>query len=191
MSQAFEILCIHGEDRKLIFFFEQTMNLQEFKEEICRNFGINGEIKLVHNDLNAEITSKLSSKPNLWIRIIILGQIQAQNENPNLYSQNRNDRLLEQESNRNEIIIPYDELLEKKFKKKELLDDLNLWANPKRFHLYFSEGPKEMKKRIKRTLSCIEKDCKYKLMMISEDQNDNFVVYEKLSKKYTAHSKFI
>ena len=48
-----------------------------------------------------------------------------------------------------------------------------------------------MKKRIKRTLSCIEKDCKYELMIISEDQNDNFVVYEKLSKKYTAHSKFI
>ena len=118
MSQAFEILCIHGEDRKLIFFFEQTMNLQEFKEEICRNFGINGEIKLVHNDLNAEITSKLSLKPNLWIRIIILGQIQAQNENPNLYSQNRNERLLERESNRNEIIIPYDELLEKKIQEE-------------------------------------------------------------------------
>ena len=187
MSEYFEVLCIYGDDRKLIIF-KHTMN---FKEKLCRKFGINSIIKLIHNDLNAEITSKLSIKPNMSFRIIV-EEIQVQNKDTNLlYLGMGHQRQMEiANENQNNQVVYYNELVGRKFK-KEFIDELNVWANSKEFHLIFSEGPKKLKKEIKRTLSCINKGCNYKLIMKSDDQNDNFEVYGKLSKKYMEHSKLI
>jgi len=91
MNEDFEVLCIYGDDRKLIIF-KHTMNLTELKEKLCRKFGINGIIKLKHNDLNAEITLKLLIKPNMSFRIIA-EEIQVQNKDTNLlYSGMRHQR---------------------------------------------------------------------------------------------------
>lgn len=183
MSQDFQVLCIYHNDRKLVIF-EHWMSLEDFKKKLSHMFQIqNKTIKLIHIDFDAEITATLSIKENTKIQIVT-EEVQVLNEVrvplPRSEISNPSDPL----------DISFQQLIGKNYNKEALLEQINEWAHSKRFHLYFSEGQKSLAKGFKRTLSCTQSQCHYKLIMTSDEEGKNFSVYEKLSKKYTKHSKF-
>ena len=187
MNQHIETLCIYGDNRKLIIF-KPHKTFEQFKEKIRRKFEMmNNDIKLIDVRQKAEITSKKSLKENIQIQIFAL-------ENLNLSEdQNHNENLLStpiQDSTEDPLNISFQELIGKKFRNDKLLDSINAWANPKKFHLVLSEGAKKLKKGIKRTLSCHIKGCQYKILLKSDLEGENFEIDQKLSCKYKKHSKF-
>ena len=129
---------------------------------------------------NAEITSVLSFKEDNEIRIEI-------SQDEPVIQREMNEIILNEHSNSSKN-ISYDELLNKSFAEKDLLVKVNDWAITKKFKLYFSEGPKNMKKGTKRSLSCCVSSCSYKIIFINSKTNNQYRVYQTLSKKYTSHS---
>ena len=87
--------------------------------------------------------------------------------------------------------IKFDDLLGKKYQGSNLIEEVNKWANLKGFHLIYCEGEQKLKKTLKRTLKCREKACNYKILFKSDENEKNFQIYQKLSVRYTKHSKII
>jgi len=85
--------------------------------------------------------------------------------------------------------IEYSDLIGKKFKDENFLEELNKWALCHKFKLRLSEGIKKVSKGYKRTLICNTVSCDDKIVFLSENGVDAFQVYEKLSQKYKTHSK--
>ncbi len=56
--------------------------------------------------------------------------------------------------------------------------ELNQWAGEKRFRLKLSEGIKKLKKSHKKTVACVEKHCKFKMILSSEDNIFKFQTEE-------------
>jgi len=181
MSLDIPLCIVSGEVRKLVLY-ENPLSLLEFQEVLKKEFKIPNQstIKLIDSNRNAEITSVKLFNSNHDILIISQNGKEDNLDEPNL---DLNDL---QNSNN----IEFKELINKKYKEEDLLYQLNVWANKKKFKLYISEGIKERKDGFKITLSCNHKNCKYRLIFLSTCEGGReFKVDSKLSAKYTNHSK--
>jgi len=178
-------LCISYENRcKLVFFQSGTTTLLQFKDYLKKEFKIEaGDLILFDLKRNAEITSTKSFKEENPITIQIIPEDPIASTVVNV----GNDNILELSSN--SINVEFNSLIGKKFSEDNLLIELNNWANQKKFKLAYSEGAKKTKTGIKRTLVCHISKCPYKIVVVSENEGQDYLVYEKITRKYTQHSK--
>ena len=184
MNQSLELIIAYKNQRKLIVF-ERDTSFSAFKIMLKTFFSIsNQEIMLIDINRNAEITSVYSFREGKEI------EIQGLEDNP-INERMPDENFLLQQNNAESIEIRYADLIEKTFTHDELLEKVNEWAIPKKFKLYYSEGAKETKKGVKRTLACQITTCKYRIVFKSNNNDDNFKIYEKLSQKYMTHSNFL
>jgi len=182
MNQYLELCIQYEQDRKLIIF-DNKMTFLEFKEDLKKEFKIGPkDIKLIDIKRNAEITSAHSLKEENEIELSIKEAELVNSDEKEIEKKLFADT---QES----YEINFDDLTQKLFQEKSLVDELNKWANYHGFHLIVCEGKQLLKNSTKRTLKCNIKDCQYKIIFKSDDKNgNNYQVCEKLSQKYTKHS---
>lgn len=176
-------LCIDYEgSHKLIIFYHNT-SFEDFKHYLKTLFGIqNKDIKLIDKKRNAEIISSLSFKEEYEILLFPI-DVEVINSNEEVYSQQDVSNASE-----NNNYVEFNDLIGKKFQENELQYKLNKWANGKCFRLVYCEGKQTLKTETKRSLKCNIKGCEYKLILKSDENGDNYQIYEKLSKKYILHS---
>ena len=180
MNKDLELCISHENNRKLIIF-EPTTTLDDFKKMLKEQFLISfDDFELLDMRRNAQITSTKSFKEENEIAIQVKGN---QSESQELQASQ-----VHQNSNLNDRDVDFELLLEERFKEDTMLDEMNIWSNELGFKLILSEGAKQMKDGVKKTLICHVKDCTYRLY-VKSDKNERFYqVYEKLSRKYTQHS---
>jgi len=143
MNPELELCFVYGNVRKLIIFHFNTP-FSEFKELLKAEFRIpNRIIILIDQHRNAEITSAKSFKEEHEILIVPEEEPEGSIDNQAEPETISNNDFNNTDSGH---IINFEDLENKTFQKKTLLDKLNLWTNEKNFKLYVSEGTKKLKK---------------------------------------------
>jgi len=179
------------EDQCKLFMYEVGMPLNEALELLKRIFFIAQDllIKLIDIRKEAEITSEKSFREDRPLRIVTYASKPVNSSQGNHSSQSDQE---DHQANKNSLHqIRFDELLTRSFQDRNILDEINKWALNYKFKLRFGEGKKNLKKKYKLTLVCSTNNCPYKLIFNSEVFNEGYKVVEKLSKKYSQHSKFL
>ena len=180
MNETKEV-CIAYENLKKLIIYEPQMDMNAFKAHLQSHFRLsNKEIILTDTKRDAEITSVLSLKSDNEVRILISGENHDKSDD-----ENKVPSSIQAEKDN----ICFNMLIGKKYYAEDLLEELNEWAEPQKFKLVYSEGPKKLKNAIKRTLSCFKKNCDYRLVFLSDENGENFEIFPKLSQKYSTHSK--
>jgi len=137
MSNAIELCISYENERKLVFFQPETQ-LGCFVTSLEEIFGLlDKEIKLYDVNKNAEITSSLSFKMDNEIKIVVVGEKSLDNPFESVP--------VIESSIVQTTTISFEDILSKKFDEEELLNEVNVWANAKRFNLMASEGFKTLK----------------------------------------------
>jgi len=178
-------LCVEFQRTRKLIIYEHNTPFSAFKTILKERFSIiNKEIKLVDVKKNAEITSVYSFKEDNDIKVELLGEsfpiLSESNELPSN----------EIESKQLIGYTSYNQLIKKTFREEDLLFQLNQWATPQKFKLYYSEGTKKIKNGTKRTLTCSVSTCNYLIILRTSKESNNYKLYEKFFQKYSLHSNF-
>jgi len=174
-----EIKVSHGDTSK-IMIYQIGVPFDVFKIDIIREFHLPfNQIILYDVERNAEITHPVSLRDGKAFQI-------QEGSDLNEFQSKR----VEEEISKDTNIISFATLPDKTFHDESILEEVNKWALSMNFQVIVSEGLKKMNKSWKKSFRCHIRSCPYRLIFLSDENCENFKVYEKLSQKYQSHSKF-
>jgi len=138
---------------------------QELKPIIKDIFNIQGEFNIIIKALQAQIFFSEEIDENDEILIIPI-------DNDQLEAGNLDIQEIPHE-NKNAPKIDMKEILGEKIIHKDLLLTVNSWANPQKFKVCYSEGMKQLAKRVKkRTIRCTKESCPFKLIFLATQNQE-------------------
>jgi len=198
-ESSFDVIVIYNR-RRLIIDYERGTSLFDFCQLLKMLLDISQpELKIILIDvlLDAEVTSEKSLKKERNYEVQVREGLPNPCDHSNTILASTSSFRPQEEQNQNEVSdaqasgIPFQDLINRKFTDKDLLTQINIWAAKFKFKMRKCEGIKEMKEGFKRTLKCSESLCDYKLYFTSKDQETDFCVFDKLSRKHNKHSKVL
>jgi len=159
-KSIYRVVVVYQNDRRMMII--DPSYSQEVLPKIQALFNLPFKFKVMLKSLNAEVFATYEVFEGDELLIIPI-------------EENNQSRIEERKELSEEIAITkvgLDCLFKKKFEGKNLLKDLNNWANPLGFTLIFPNGVTRQQDKMKRTVWCSAKDCKFKLYLVAELESD-------------------
>jgi len=170
-------VCYQGTNKLIVY--EIGTSLEEFLQQIQKNFSLNAPIKFLYN--NVEITSTHSLIHDKKLSVVVTEENQISKE-PQLSS----DSVV---SNEEQQEISLKDVEKIKFSADVLSEKLNEWAISLKFKLIKPEGTKKLLNGYSQSLVYSEKGCKFRLTFKSNKEGKIYELNNVLAKKNCIHSK--